>query len=74
MDILSDASTLANGGFAVFSAIVLFRISTIEKNIERRERTFVDFKNEEDETNKETERRLSRIEMYLARFNTFNKQ
>ena len=35
MDILSDISPYINGGFSVFNLYILFRIITIEREVER---------------------------------------
>ena len=67
MDILSDISPYINGGFSVFNLYILFRIITIEKEVEREKRFFLDFRKNEAETNKELDSRIRKIEFKIAK-------
>ena len=67
MELLSDLSPFINGGCSIFNMYILFRIITIEKEVEREKKFFLDFRKNEQETNKDIEVRLRRIEMELSK-------
>ncbi|MGK7897530.1 MAG: hypothetical protein AB4372_28905, partial [Xenococcus sp. (in: cyanobacteria)] len=59
---------------------MLFRIMNIEKDVERDKKFFLNFRQSEQETNKDFSARLTKIdtslmkiEMYLSRFHTYEK-
>ena len=75
MDILSNISPFFNGGCSLASAYMLFRIMTIEKEVEREKKFFLEFRNNEHKTNQNINGRLLNIEMELSkRFSTWNKK
>ena len=67
MEILSEISPLINGGISAFNLYVLFRIISIEKEVEREKKFFLEFKKNESETNKDLDNRLRAIEKQAAR-------
>ena len=70
MDFLSDISPVLNGGFSAFNLYMLFRIMNIEKDVEREKKFLLNFRESEQETNKDFSTRLMKIEMFLSRFNS----
>lgn len=75
MDMLSSISPIVNGGFSVFNLYILFRIMTIEKEVEREKKFFLNFRQNEQKTNQELNNRLLDIEMELSkRFSTWDKK
>ena len=70
MDISSDASTYVNGTLSIFNAYVLFRVVTVEKDVARKEKNFLDFRSNEQRTNKELDSRIRKFENYLSRFSS----
>ena len=75
MDILSNITPLINGGFSAFNLYILFRIMSIEKEVEREKKFFLEFRNNETKTNRELNNRLLDIEMELSkRFSTWGKK
>ena len=67
MDILSDISPIFNGGCSLASAYMLFRIMSIEKEVEREKKFFLEFRDNEAETNKDLDSRIRAIEFKLAK-------
>lgn len=63
MDILSNITPFVNGGFSAFNLYILFRIMSIEKEVEREKKFFLDFRNNEDAMNKELDQRLRNLEL-----------
>lgn len=63
MDILSDISPLFNGGCSLASAYMLFRIISIEKELERERKFFIEFRKNEAQTNQDLDRRLRNLEL-----------
>ena len=72
MEILSEISPLINGGISAFNLYILFKIVSIEKEVERERKYFLEFRKGEQETNKDLDNRLRAIEKQAAkRWTTF---
>ena len=72
MEILSEISPFINGGISAFNLYILFKIISIEKEVERERKYFLEFRKGEQETNKELDCRLRAIEKQAAkRWTTF---
>lgn len=67
MDLISGISPIINGSISIFNVYVLFRIISIEKEVEREKKFFLEFRKQEKETNKELDLRLRAIEKQAAR-------
>ncbi len=75
MDIFSLLTPVINGSVSAFNLYILFRIITIEKELERERKFFLDFRINEQKTNQEINNRLLNIEMELSkRFSTWDKK
>ncbi len=75
MEILSQISPLLNGGISAFNLYVLFKIISIEKEVLREKKFFLEFRNKEEKTNQEIKNRLLDIEVELSkRFSTWGKK
>ena len=61
MDFLSQLTPFLNGGMSAFNLYVLFRIITIEKEVEREKQFFLNFRENEQQTNENLDARLISI-------------
>ncbi len=67
MESLSQLTPFLNGGISAFNLYVLFRIVTIEKEVEREKQFFLKFKENEKQTNQNLDQRLKDLEMQAAK-------
>ena len=67
MDFLSQLTPILNGGMSAFNLYVLFRIITIEKEVEREKQFFLNFRENEQQTNENLDARLKRLEFQAAK-------
>ena len=63
MDILSNITPVINGGFSAFNLYILFRIMSIEKEVERERKFFLEFRKNEAQMNQELDKRLRNLEL-----------
>ena len=63
MDILSNITPVINGGFSAFNLYILFRIMSIEKEVERERKFFLEFRKNEAQMNQELDKRLRSLEL-----------
>ncbi len=74
MDFISEISPLINGGISAFNLYILFKIISIEREVERERKFFLEFRNKEQETNKSLDARLRNIEIECyKRWSTWHK-
>ena len=67
MDLLNDITPFVNGGLSAFNTYIMFRILMIEKDVERERKSLSLFRENEQETNKELDNRLRKIEVELSK-------
>ena len=67
MDFLSQLTPFLNGGMSAFNLYVLFRIITIEKEVEREKQFFLNFRKNEQQTNENLDARLKQLEFQAAK-------
>ena len=67
MESLSQLTPFLNGGISAFNLYVLFRIITIEKELEREKKFFSTFKENEKKTNQDLDQRLRDLEIQAAK-------
>lgn len=67
MESLSQLTPFLNGGISAFNLYVLFRIITIEKELEREKKFFSTFREKEQKTNEDLESRLRGLELQAAK-------
>ena len=67
MDFLSQLTPILNGGMSAFNLYVLFRIITIEKEVEREKQFFLNFRENEQQTNENLDARLKQLEFKAAK-------
>ena len=67
MDFLSQLTPFLNGGISAFNLYILFRIVTIEKEVEREKQFFLNFREKEQKTNENLETRLKNLEFQAAK-------
>ena len=67
MDFLSQLTPILNGGMSAFNLYVLFRIITIEKEVEREKQFFLNFRENEQQTNENLDARLKQLEFQAAK-------
>lgn len=67
MEGLPDLGTILNGGISAFNLFILYRLKSIEKDLEQERRYLKEFQKDEQDTNKELDNRLRRIEFKIAK-------
>lgn len=67
MDFLSQLTPFLNGGMSAFNLYVLFRIISIEKEVEREKQFFLNFRENEQQTNENLDARLKQLEFQAAK-------